>query len=80
MGYNFCRNGINGNNCILVIHMEFLNQKLYHNQIIKEQYKNREELYIITLNDSNKYVLWQNNKQIATSKDVTELHKKIKNY
>ena len=60
--------------------MEFLNQKLYHNQIIKEQYKNREELYIITLNDSNKYVLWQNNKQIATSKDVTELHKKIKNY
>ena len=52
--------------------MEFLGQKLYHNQIIKEQYKNGKELYI--------YVLWHNNKQIASSKDVIELHKKIKNY
>jgi uncharacterized protein YbdZ (MbtH family) len=60
--------------------MEFLNQKLYRNQIIKEQYKNGKELYIITINDGNKYVLWHNNKQIASSKDVIELHKKIKNY
>ena len=60
--------------------MEFLNQKLYHNQIIKEQYKNGDELSIITLNKNGKYVLWQNNKQIATSKDATELHKKIINY
>jgi len=60
--------------------MEFLNQKLYHNQIIKEQYKNGDELSIITLNENGKYVLWQNNKQIATSKDATELHKKIINY
>lgn len=58
--------------------MEFLSQKLYHNQIIKEQYKNGKELYIITINDSNKYVIWHNNKQIASSKDVIELHKKIK--
>lgn len=57
--------------------MEFLNQKLYHNQIIKEQYKNGDELSIITLNKNGKYVLWQNNKQIATSKDATELHKKL---
>lgn len=57
--------------------MEFLNQKLYHNQIIKEQYKNGDKLSIITLNKNGKYVLWQNNKQIATSKDVTELHKKL---
>jgi len=56
--------------------MEFLNQKLYHNQIIKGQYKNGKELYIITINDGNKYVLWHNNKQIASSKDVIELHKK----
>lgn len=60
--------------------MEFLCQKLYHNQIIKEQYKNGKKLYIITINDDNKYVLWHNNKQIASSKDVIELHKKIKNY
>lgn len=60
--------------------MEFLNQKLYHNQIIKEQYSNGKELYIIILNDSGKYVLWHNNKQIISSKDVNELHKKIKNY
>ncbi len=60
--------------------MEFLGQKLYHNQIIKEQYKNGKELYIITINNSNKYVLWHNNKRIASSKDVIELHKKIKNY
>ena len=60
--------------------MDFLNQKLYHNQIIKEQYKNGKELYIITINDSNKYVLWHNDKQIASSKDVIELYKKIKKY
>jgi hypothetical protein len=60
--------------------MEFLNQKLYHNQIIKEQYSNGKELYIITLNDTGKYVLWHNNKQIVSSKNVNELHKKIKNY
>ena len=60
--------------------MEFLSQKLYHNQIIKEQYKNGKELYIITINDSNKYVLWHNDKQIASSKDVIELRKKIKKY
>jgi len=60
--------------------MEFLSQKLYHNQIIKEQYKNGKELYIITINDGNKYVLWHNDKQIASSKDVIELYKKIKKY
>lgn len=60
--------------------MEFLSQKLHHNQIIKEQYKNGKELYIITINDGNKYVLWHNDKQIASSKDVIELHKKIKKY
>ena len=60
--------------------MEFLSQKLYHNQIIKEQYKNGKELYIITINDGNKYVLWHNDKQIASSKDVIELYKKIKHY
>ena len=60
--------------------MDFLNQKLYHNQIIKEQYKNGKELYIITINDGNKYVLWHNDKQIALSKDVIELYKKIKKY
>lgn len=58
--------------------MDFLNQKLYHNQIIKEQYKIDKELYIITFSDEYKYVLWHNNKQIAISKDVNELHKKLK--
>lgn len=62
------------------MNMEFLNQKLYRNQVIKEQYKNGKELYIITFSDEYKYVLWHNDKQIASSKDVIELHKKIKNY
>lgn len=63
-----------------MVNVDFLNQKLYHNQVIKEQYKNGKELYIITFSDEYKYVLWYNNKQIAVSKDVNELHKKIKNY
>jgi hypothetical protein len=60
--------------------MDFLNQKLYHGQIIREQYKDKNDLWIITLNsDNGKFTLWKENKKIAETKDMELIKSKIKN-
>lgn len=59
--------------------MEFLNQELYKGQKIVEQYiDSKDKLWIITRDKSTgRYVLWQDNKKIATNKCPLELGEKI---
>lgn len=60
--------------------MEFVNQEFYHEQKIVEQYiGSKGKLWIITRDKSTgRYVLWQDNKKIATNKSPLELGEKIK--
>jgi len=60
--------------------MKFLNKIYYHNQIIKFQFINERhnKHFIITHDeDTNRYTLWENNKKIATSKDVFKLYERM---
>ena len=60
--------------------MEFVNQEFYHKQKIVEQYiDSKGKLSIITRDKATgKYVLWQEDKKIATNKSPLELREKIK--
>ena len=60
--------------------MEFVNQEFYHEQKIVEQYiDSKGKLWIITRDKStSKYVLWQDNKKIATNKNPLELEERCK--
>lgn len=55
-----------------------LNQKTYHDQIIKEQLYLNNKLWIVTQDKIGKYTLWCNNKKIAENESASELHNKIK--
>lgn len=56
--------------------MNFIREKEYKGQIIKEQIKNKYELSIITFNKNNgKWYLWIDGEKIATGKDRIDLEK-----
>lgn len=60
--------------------MEFLNQELYNKQAIVFQYiDSKGKLSIITRDKAtSRYVLWQDNKKIATNKNPLELEERCK--
>ncbi len=56
--------------------MDFIREKEYKGQIIKEQIKNKYELSIITFNKNNgKWYLWIDGEKFATGKDRIDLEK-----
>lgn len=59
--------------------MEFLNEEFYKGQKIVEQYiDSKGKLSIITRDKAtSRYVLWQDNKKIATNKSPVELEERI---
>jgi hypothetical protein len=56
-----------------------LHQKCFNDQIIKEQFQNKKNHWMITFDENiNKYVLYLNEKEVTTSKSVPELQAKMK--
>jgi len=51
----------------------FINAEFHHSQKIIYQFLTSKNLFIITRDSSNKYTLWDGDKKIGTSNDVSKL-------
>ena len=58
--------------------MNYLNEEFYHGQKIVEQVIEKKKLFIITRDKLGKYILWHEDKKIATKSNPIELEEKCK--